>query len=293
MIRIAFIMLCHTEPEQIRRLLKKLEEFRCADVYIHVDLKHPEVREQIKENERVYILPEGKSFRIEWGGINIVKATLELIREVKTSSKEYDYIWLISGQDYPIVPVKEIERRLEENRGTNYIDVMSLDDPRYNWYRKLYEVPYPKWINKDSVPIKVFKRAYKLLTGGYSHTFRCFQKQKPFEGELAFGSQWWALTRDAAYEVLDYSDEHPEILDYYRNIIIPDESFFQTVFMMGTYSDALSHRLTYSLLGSNRRHPQILREANFEEILEIAREYCFARKFDTTSQGLIEKLDGD
>ncbi len=293
MIRIAFIMLCHIEPEQIRRLLKKLEEFRCADVYVHVDLKHPEVREQIKENERVHILPEGKSFRIEWGGINIVKATLELIREVRSSGKPYDFIWLISGQDYPIVLVIEIERRLEENKGTNYIDVMSIDDPRYSWYRKLYELWYPPWINSENIVVKVFKRVYKLLTGGYRHTFRCFRKQKPFEGDLAFGSQWWTLNSEAAFEILEYSDEHPEVLNYYKNTIIPDESFFQTVFTDTSFTNMRHSSLTFSLWNNNSRHPVTLTEEDYEKVKAAEYVFCIARKFDETSNGLIEALDGD
>ena len=49
--RIAFIMLCHKNPKQINKLIDKLSGFSCADVYIHVDMNHSEIREEIKKQE--------------------------------------------------------------------------------------------------------------------------------------------------------------------------------------------------------------------------------------------------
>lgn len=274
-------MLCHTEPKQINRLISKLSEFSAADVYIHVDLNHPEIREQIRGN--VYILPIEKSFKIIWGGINIVKATLELIREVRESGKEYDYVWLISGQDYPIVSIPEIERRLEENKGTNYIDVVNLEEDRYDWYKKLYEISYPTWINKEDILIRAFKRFYKIITGGYNHTFRMFVKKKPFDEKLHFGSQWWTLTSEAAFELQEYSDGHPEVLAYYKNTIIPDESFFQTVFMRTPYREDRRESLTFCDMDGNHRHPKIITKDEYGKIMKESDKFCFARKFSSTS----------
>ena len=226
----------------------------------------------------------------------MVKATLELIRTVERSGKTYDYLWLISGQDYPIVPVKEIVRRLEENKGINYISTLLPGDDRYNWYKKLYEVWYPPWINKDTIVVKAFKHIYKIATGGYRHTFKLFTKRKPFEGELAFGSQWWTLTSEAAFEILHYNDKHPNVLEYFKNTIIPDECFFQTLFMIGTYRDKRKPSLTFSYLEKNGRHSETMTGKKYEIIREAGKQKCFARKFDDKSQGLIwiiEKMDGD
>ena len=61
MIKIAFIVLCHTEPEHIKRLINKISEF--SDVYVHVDLNHPEVRNELVGAAN--ILSEEKSFHIQ------------------------------------------------------------------------------------------------------------------------------------------------------------------------------------------------------------------------------------
>ena len=47
----------------------------------------------------------------------------------------------------------------------NYIETIVPGQERYDWYRKLYEMAYPSWINKNSIPVKVIKRLYIAVTG--------------------------------------------------------------------------------------------------------------------------------
>lgn len=291
--RIAFIMLCHKNPAQINKLVDKLSEFSDADVYIHVDMNHSEIRDQIKKQKNVKLVSEDHSYRIQWGSVDIVKATLELIRAVKDSGKQYDYIWLVSGQDYPICPVAEIEKRLVEGAGLNYIECITSDNKQYNRYKKLYEVAYPSWINGNNMVIKSVKRIYMILTGGYRHTFSLFIRQKPFDFDFSFGSQWWTITAEAAFEILEYSDRYPEVLKYFKKSIIPDECFFQTLFMRGSYRDKRTMNLTFINWGKNRRSPEVLTIEDTEIIKDACNTFCFARKFEVgQSAELIRHLEG-
>jgi hypothetical protein len=43
------------------------------------------------------------------------------------------------------------------------------------------------------------------------------------------GSQWWALTRDACAYVLAYATQHPHVMKFYENTLVPDEMVFQTI----------------------------------------------------------------
>ena len=290
--RIAFIMLCHKNQEQINKLIDKLSEFSEADIYIHVDMNHSEIRDQIKTQGNVKMVPADHSFHIEWGSVDIVKATLQLIREVKDSGKQYDYIWLVSGQDYPICSIPEIEKRLAEQKGMNYIECITSENKQYDRYKKLYEVAYPSWINGNNVVVKSIKRIYMILTGGYRHTFSPFVRHKPFDFDFSFGSQWWTLTSAAAFEILEYSDKHPEVLKYYEKSIIPDECFFQSMFIRGPHRDNRSMNLTFINWGKNRRSPEALTSKDLDKIREASRKYCFARKFDYPhSAELISSLD--
>lgn len=290
--RIAFIMLCHKDPDQINSLVNKLLQFSDADVFIHLDLNHSNIQGQIAKREGVFFVPEEESYYVSWGSLEIVQATLQLIREVKKQEKRYDYVWLISGQDYPICSVMEIENRLGKNPGMNYIETILPGNKRYNWYKKLYEVAYPSWINRDTFIVKVYKRLFKLLTGGQQHTFGLFRRKKPFSYDFVFGSQWWALTYDAVMEILQYSDEHPEVLEYYRKSIVPDESFFQTLFARGPFMGKNMKNLTFINWGKNHRSPELLTERDGKKIIEASREFCFARKFSSLeSSELISIID--
>jgi hypothetical protein len=96
---------------------------------------------------------------------------------------------------------------------------------------------------------------------------------------------------EAAYEILAYADAHPEVLTYYEKCIIPDECFFQTLFMRGPYRDQRSMNLTYINWGKNRRSPETLTLSDLEKLRKEAKNFCFARKFERGESGaLIEKL---
>ena len=273
-------MLCHRNSEQVNAVISKLCEFSCADIYIHVDLNNTNLRDEIKDRDNVFVLPENESYHIQWGSVDMVRATLQLIRKVRESNIEYDYLWLISGQDYPINQASVIENKLSSTPQMNYIETITHEDKRYTWYRKLYEIPYPSWINKNTFLVKVIKRIYILITGGHRHSFKLFLRKKPFSFDFYFGSQWWTITPDAAYDILQYSDDHPEILKYYEKCIIPDECFFQTLFMRGPYRDNRSMNLTFINWKNNRRSPEILNLDDLHMINTIKKEFCFARKMD-------------
>jgi len=288
-VKIAFIMVCHKAPDHINNLIKRLLEFEDADVFLHIDRNNSGIRKSIIENSRVKILPENESFFVKWGSVEIVKATLKLIACVKRTKKDYDYIWLLSGQDYPICSAAEAEKRLALNPGMNYIDVILPGENRYDFYNKRCEIPYPSWINKNNIVVKSIKKLYMIVTGGYYHTFSFLKRKKPFDAGFAYGSQWWTLSAEAAYDILQYTRKHLEVLKYYRKCIIPDESYFQTVFMSGPYKNKRMPSLTFVNWGKNRRSPEVLTAADIDTLKEKSDTFVFARKFQMPESGEIIK----
>lgn len=276
--KIAYIMLCHKNPNQINLLIEKLSS-KNADIFLHIDLKSNIEKDIVKKNN-VFILPKEKSFSVKWGGNEMILATLSLIKYVKNTRKKYDYIWLISGQDFPIVDKEKIEETLEKNKGKNFIDIVKYNTKEYKRYKKLYEIWYPTWITKDKTYIKIIKRLYMLITGGFYNTFRIFKRKKTFDFEFNFGSQWWTLTSECAYYMLDYCETHPQYIDYFNNVIIPDECFFQTIFMSSKYKKTQKDNLTYVNWKDNRRSPETLTIDDLNLLKKVSKKKCLARKFD-------------
>lgn len=76
--KIAFLMQCHKNPEQINLLLKALKHPR-VDVFIHVDSKSENIRDNIEKNEGIYLLPKKDCIDVQWAQFSQVKATLNLL----------------------------------------------------------------------------------------------------------------------------------------------------------------------------------------------------------------------
>ena len=69
----------------------------------------------------VYIVEDRVS--VNWSGFSVVEATLKLMNMVRDTNKKYDYISLISGQDYPIKSNEYIETYFTENQGKEFIAI--------------------------------------------------------------------------------------------------------------------------------------------------------------------------
>lgn len=70
-----------------------------------------------------------QKYKTNWGGFNILKTELYLIKEALRD--DCNYIHLISGQDYPIKSLAEFKYFFEKENTAEYIEYKSL--PRHEW----------------------------------------------------------------------------------------------------------------------------------------------------------------
>lgn len=279
--RIAYIILCHKNSNQINMMIEQLNDKNC-DMYIHIDKKNYVIVNDIIKHDNMKIIDYDSSIDVSWGGVSMIEATLRLLSEVKKSDVKYDYVCLLSGQDLMINTKKEFYKKLKSRK--NFIEIIDEKNIRYNRYKKLYEVPYPQWITKDKLLYKIVKRLYMIITGGFEHSFSIFKRKLPIDGKLYFGSQWWCLTYECCEYMLDYVGSNSDYLNYFKKTIIPDECFFQTLFMNSPYSDNYESNLTYVNWKNNRRSPEIFTMDDMDLLCECNKKYIFARKFDCNVQ---------
>ena len=96
----AYIILAHKNPNQLNRMIKRLNESH-SYFYLHIDKNV-----LLKDFENIPDLP-GKitmveSIETQWGSFGIVAAVLNAMKLIDQSGKIFDRIILLSGQDYPI-----------------------------------------------------------------------------------------------------------------------------------------------------------------------------------------------
>lgn len=275
--RLAYLILCHKDFEQVRLLIEKLDN-ESVDFYIHVDKKVKVYPKVAKPN--VYYLSEEERVTVNWASYEMVRATLLLISKCIGSGKTYDYVVLLSGQDFPIKANAEIQRFFEKGSAWNYIDVLDETNSYLKRFEKRVCLYYPKWMTKRNVFSKGIKKLYVLITGGDRHTFKLFKRHGMTKVRPFFGSQWWALQWKCLCWMAEYIEKDPAFATFFSNSLIPDESFFQTLFMKSPFSETSRGRIVY--LEWNGSHPKTITKDLAKELVESECEYLFARKFDTT-----------
>src|ERR1700759_3410014 len=98
--RVAHLVITYTNPLQTERMIRRMQH-PSFDFYIHVDKKIDIAGHQfLSKIPNVYLIKDRVNVR--WAGYSTVDATLRSSREILRTGKKYDFIHLMSGQDYPI-----------------------------------------------------------------------------------------------------------------------------------------------------------------------------------------------
>lgn len=273
--------LCHKNPEQINLLTGALMH-PDIDIYLHID-KKAQMQDLLKKGSHVFMLPDQERIDVQWASISQVTATLHLIRYAR-KKKDYDYFWLISGQDFPIKSIKEIYTYILNRHNKNFINLFSAK--RHNLKRN--ELFYPQWLIGKAFYKRVLKRLLVGVTGGYYHTFAPF-KRHPLPLDYYFGSQWWCLSKEVIEWMLQYLQQNPSYYAFFQNSVCPDECFFQTLFMNSPYRENREEHLTYVNWKENSISPDILTVRDYKELMNSS--YLMARKFDiNVDKDIIDKF---
>ena len=219
--KIGFGLMVHSEDttEGILELLEKI--YRPEHCYIiHFDLKTP--RESIEKFTKTYpeIKITEKSYDIEWGSFNMVRAQLEL-QKVEC---DYEHFVYLDGSSYPMRPMKYIEDDIN-NIPIGYNIVFS-NDPGYG-----SEIPTCK---EGSPTMQACSRS-----GARCIDAECTKySDTPLNGPIYKGPQWSILSKPFITYLKSRPDWVEEWIAYFEwNYMIADEAFFPTLMMNSPFSN--------------------------------------------------------
>lgn len=281
MMKVAFLMQCHKNPEQINLLLEALNH-PMVDVFVHVDKKSQAIKDKITQRAGVYILPEQQCVDVQWAQYSQVEATLQLLRAAVIGG--YSHYWLISGQDYPLRPMDNILDFLEANQEANFIECSQIKP-----FNKRNDVYFPNSVIGRKLWQKVLKNLWIYGTGGWNKTFPIFKRKAPDDFKYWFGSQWWCLNSTTAQWIIDYLNEHTEYEKFFEHSLCSDECFFQTLVMNSPFANTTKPYLHYIKWEKGKSSPRTLTTIDYEELKKT--EKIIARKFDIdVDTEIIERL---
>lgn len=231
--RIAFLNLCHTDPEMVARVANKLTKNPEFDMYIHVDAKTDiePFQKLLDKNPQVIFIKE--RYKVYWGGYHAILTSIALLEAALRSERQYDYVVMLQNLDYPIKSNQYIEEFFTRNNGTEYIrgcHIAKTKDWHYAAKYKIYNSRDKEfYLKKHSKPVKLLWDGFHALLSLTTIGFNGVHKENGETLDLYYGTAQWAVTRECAEYMVQFYHTHPKFNKRMEHIKFPDEEYFHTV----------------------------------------------------------------
>ena len=223
-LQIVFALLAHSDPQLVAQLARTMTETGHR-IVVHYDAKAADsafdsLRAALGDRtDRVCF---ARRVRVGWGEWSVVQATLNCLETIEAAGWEPDYVYLMSGMDYPIRASEELEQFLQRNKGDEFIESVPSDSVKWvksGPQRERYQYRwYFNWRDRPNLTQNAFSLQRRL---GLRRRF--VRDMTPF-----LGSQWWVLTWTSLKEIMRLARQ-PDIVAFFKTTLVPDELFFQTM----------------------------------------------------------------
>lgn len=299
--KIAYLISTFTDPDHLSRLLKALED-KDVHFFIHVDAK-TDIRpfEGCCQSGNIHFLSD--RVNVYWGTYSQVEFQMRLIRAALDSSVQFDRLFMLSGQDYPLWSNVQIRNYLNQSCDRELISGICLDTEDVEESKKrIYRLFRPQtnigWLSaKANDWLSKALRKFCKLTGLRKKLWL------DVEGKLWHlykGSDYFCLSHDLAAYVVHTWETQCSIQQYFKTSFAPSETCIQTiVFNNPAYAAAADlHTGDYTTLKSLTflHHIdyvpliRIWKDKDYDELMNSGK--MFARKFTTTdSTTLLDRID--
>jgi len=282
LLKTAHFIVAFKNPEQVHRLVKSLLSEN-STVFIHID-KKIDIRPflYIAQLPNVYFIRNRQY--IVWGGYSITECIISGMKEILDSG-HFDYLILMSGQDYPIRPMDEFNKLLMENNGYS---IMSSEPKvaKSRWWH--YAVDRYNYYYLNDYQFKGKKLIQKIAKKIFPKRKFLYQDYQLYGGP---GATFCALTNEAAAYIVKFMEGNKKAYRFARFTHASDEFWFQTLLMNSPLKDkVINSPLWYIDWGGISKHPRILTMLDFPSLMNSG--MYFARKFDIyVDEMVLDMLD--
>lgn len=283
MARIAFILLCHKDPDAIIAQARRL--ISAGDyVAIHFDARAREADFETIHSalfSTANVAFAQRRVKCGWGEWSLVAATLEALRAAEAAWPEATHFYMVSGDCMPIKSA-EFAHRFLDQRDCDYIE--SVDFFTSGWIRTGMQedrLHYRHWFNERTQK-KLFYGALALQRG------LRLTRDIPKGIKVHIGSQWWCLRRGTVEAVLAFCAERPDVVRFFSTTWIPDETFFQTLVRHLIPETQIESRTPTFLMFTDYGMPVTFYNDHYD--LLLGQDYLFARKISAEAEVLKARL---
>jgi hypothetical protein len=273
--KIAHLILVHKNPSQLERLIANLRH-SSVTFFIHID-KKTELQpfEYLLQQTDVFFIK--KRINVQWAGYGTIQATLNGMQEI--IPQNFDYINVISGQDFPIKSPHYIYNYFQNGKGSEFITCLSIED---EWKIAAPRVKKYHFINWN-IPGK-----FRL---GLILSSLLPERKFPLPFTIVGRSNWFALTREACIYILSFLEKNPAVIRFFKYCWGADEFIFATILFNSSFRPCIKESLTYDdWEGQDKGHPKILGIEDLEKLIQSPK--LFARKLELDySERLFDALE--
>ncbi|MBL4766705.1 MAG: glycosyl transferase [Rhodobacteraceae bacterium] len=283
MAKIAYILLCHKDPEAI---ITQAERLTAVGDYmsIHFDARakfqhYRQIRTALEDNPNVTFAK--KRIKCGWGEWSLVQATLNAIEAAVDAFPRATHFYMLSG-DCMAIKTAEYAHQFLDDHDADFIE--SFDFFESDWikigmkedrliYRHFFNERNSKWQFYASV------NAQKWLG---------LTREIPSDIKVQIGSQWWCLRRRTIEWILEMTRKRSDVMRFFRTTWIPDETFFQTfVHHLVPEAEIQTRTLTF-LMFSDYGMPVSFYNDHYD--LLLSQDFLFARKISPEANDLKTRL---
>jgi len=244
-----FLIQAFKEPEQLRRLVSRLT-YCDTKFIIHVDL-NVEINDFKSlfstEEKNVIFLSNRKAGN--WGTFNQVEAIISGLHYICKNIPTAKRVTLLNCQDYPIKPAKDIYNFLNTCAEKIFIEYFKL--------------PVKHWDNGGINRFPQFEEISQQIT-------------------LFGGAQWWSIPMKTIRLMLSDIEDNIDFISYYKQVYIPDESFFQTYILNSDdeniKKNIVNNNLRQVILSETSKHPRTILIKDLQKLSNSKK--LFAGNFD-------------
>ena len=283
MAKIAFILLCHKDPEAIIQQAERLTATGdCMAIHFDASAK-PEYFEQIQQalGDNPNVTFATKRIKCGWGEWSLVQATLYAIEAALRDFPRATHFYMLSG-DCMAIKTSEFVHDYLDDHDCDFIE--SFDFFESDWIKtgmKAERLIYRHFFN-ERVNKKLFYASFNLQKRlGLSRSI-------PSDIQVQIGSQWWCLRRPTIEAVMEMIKSRRDVVRFFKTTWIPDETFFQTLVRHLIPSDEINSRTLTFLMFTDYGMPLVFYNDHYDLLLN--QDYLFARKISPEAVELKERL---
>jgi hypothetical protein len=291
--KICYVISSYKLPEQVIRLVRKLNSPN-AYFFIHVDKRSEDqvflsIKDALKSFDNVVFLIRHPS---HYGSFGHVRITLKAINLALQSHPDFDYMVLLTGQDYPIKSNAYIQDFLTRNYGKSFISYYTLDDSYAGkWRERLGRLYYFDEKGSHTFPGDKLVRHILFKLRKVSKNSQDPELFFPAGLTPFFGNAYWVLHRKHIEYIARFIRQNPDYVRFFKHTRVPDEVFFHSILLNSVdCSDIENDDLFYIDWSEKKSSPTILTS---EHLIALqSTEDLFARKFDiTVGSAILDQID--